>query len=163
MAENKSNLLDELKKQSDEHLAGWQRAKADYENLEKQLISEKAGLIKNANAEMILLLLPILDNFEMAQAHKPDVSSCASEDQKLINQWAEGVQSIYNQLFDILKQSGLERIEVLGKSFDPNIMEAVEQRQVEGKKEDEVIEEVIAGYLFNNKIIRPARVVVNKK
>ena len=163
MAENKSNLLDELKKQSDEYLAGWQRAKADYENLEKQLISEKANLIKYANADLILSLLPILDNFEMAQSHKPDVSSCGAEDQKLINQWAEGVQSIYKQLFEIFKQSGLERIKVLGKSFDPSIMEAVEKRSVEGKKDDEVVEEVLPGYHFNNKILRPARVVVNKK
>ena len=99
----------------------------------------------------------------MALAHQPDVSSCAAEDQKLIQQWAEGVQSIYNQLFDVLKKSGLERIEALGKNFDPSTMEAVEQKNVEGKKDDEVVEEVLAGYQLNNKIIRTARVIVNKK
>lgn len=163
MAENKSNLLDELKKQSDEHLAGWQRARADYDNLEKQIIKEKANLIKNVNAGLILSLLPILDNFEMAQAHKPDVSSCEADDQKLINQWVEGVQSIYKQLFDIFKQAGLKKIEVLGKSFDPNTMEAVEKRKVDKKKDDEVVEEVLAGYLYNDRLLRPARVIVNKK
>jgi len=159
----KSHLLEECKKQADEYLAGWQRAKADYDNLEKQTIKEKADLIKNANCDLILSILPTLDNLEMALGHRPDVSSCADEDKKLINQWAEGVQSIYNQLFDLLKQSGLERIDVIGKSLDPNIMEAVERKKVEGKKDDEVVEEIAAGYLLNKKIIRPARVIVNKK
>lgn len=162
MAENKSNLLDELKKQSDKHLSGWQRAKADYENLEKQLMKEKAEIIKNSNANMIMSLLPILDNFEMAELHKPNVSSCGDADRESFNQWIEGMQNIYNQLFNILKQAGLERIEVLGKIFDPNIMEAVEQRQVDDKREDEVVEEILPGYKFNNKILRPARVAVNK-
>ena len=130
----KSNLIEECKKKADEYLSGWQRAKADYDNLEKQTIKEKAELIKNANSDLILSILPTLDNLEMALAHQPDVSSCAAEDQKLIQQWAEGVQSIYNQLFDVLKKSGLERIEALGKNFDPSTMEAVEQKNVEGKK-----------------------------
>jgi len=160
---NTSHLIDECKKQADEYLAGWQRARADYDNLEKQSKKEKAELIKNANRDLIISILPTLDNLGMAMAHKPEISSCAAEEQKLIKQWTEGVQSVYNQLFDTLKQSGLERIDVLGKIFDPNTMEAVERKAVEDKKDDEVVEEILAGYLLNGKIIRPARVIVNKK
>ncbi|NIP32586.1 nucleotide exchange factor GrpE [Candidatus Saccharibacteria bacterium] len=162
MAEQKSNLLEEMKKQCDEYLAGWQRAKADYENLEKQFVRDRAELIKNANEDLILSLLPTLDNFEKARAHQPDISSCSAEDQKLISQWMEGVQNIYKQIFEALRQIGLERMEVLGKEFDPNTMEAVEQRKVDGKGDNEVVEEIVPGYQFNKKIIRPARVAVNK-
>lgn len=162
MAEQKSNLLEEMKKQCDEYLAGWQRAKADYDNLEKQFARDRAELIKNANEDLILSLLPTLDNFEKAQAHLPDISSCSAEDQKLIGQWMDGMQNIYKQIFETLRQLGLERMEVLGKEFDPNTMEAVEQRQIDGRGDDEVVEEIVPGYRFNNKIIRPARVAVNK-
>jgi len=162
MAEQKSNLLEEMKKQCDEYLAGWQRAKADYDNLEKQFVRDRAELIKNANEDLILSLLSTLDNFEKARAHQPDISSCSAEDQKLISQWMEGVQNIYKQIFEALRQIGLERMEVLGKEFDPNTMEAVEQRKVDGKGDNEVVEEIVPGYQFNKKIIRPARVAVNK-
>ena len=64
--------------------------------MEKQTIKEKVELIKNANSDLILSILPTLDNLEMALAHQPDVSSCAAEDQKLIQQWAEGVQSWFD-------------------------------------------------------------------
>lgn len=157
MSENKSNLIEELKKQADQYLAGWQRAKADYENLEKQTARDRAELIKNSNQDLIMAILPVLDNLEMAEAHKPDVAADGA-----VGQWMSGVDNTFHQLKQILEQLGLERIKVLGKEFDPNIMEAVERREEAGRKEDEVIEELMAGYKLNDKIIRPARVVVNK-
>jgi len=157
MSENKSNLIEELKKQADQYLAGWQRAKADYENLEKQTARERAELIKGANLDLIMTILPVLDNLEMAEAHKPDVPSAEAVAQRM-----SGVDNTFGQLKQALEQVGLQRIEVLGKQFDPNYMEAIEQREESGRKSGEVIEEALAGYKLNDKIIRPARVIVNK-
>jgi molecular chaperone GrpE len=166
MSDKKENTksekkVEELQKKVEEYLAGWQRAKADYENLEKQAIKEKAELIKNAGTEMVISLLPILDNFSKAFEHKPGLGSCSDEEKKNLTQWFEGVDNIYRQFADVFRGMGVEKIEVIGKEFDPATMEAVDQKINQDKKDGIVLEEVLAGYRLNDQVIRPARVIVN--
>lgn len=160
--EKKSNLIEECKKKADEYLAGWQRAKADYENLEKQTLKEKAELIRNANSDLVLSILPILDNFEKAEEHKPSLESCSAEDREKISQWIDGIDQTFAQLYSILQSAGVERYEVLGKDFNPETMEAVEQASEPEKEEGIVLVQLLSGYKFNGRVIRPARVIVNK-
>jgi molecular chaperone GrpE len=127
-----------------EYLAGWQRAKADYINLEKRTEQEKSEWIKFSNAELILKFLPLLDSFEEALKHTND----------------NGLAHIYNQLKDILKNQGLEEIKSLGEKFNPEIHEAVENEK--GEKEGIIVEEIQKGYKLHGKIIRPSRVKISK-
>lgn len=127
-----------------EYLAGWQRAKADYINLEKRTAQEKSEWIKFSNAEMILKLLLILDSFEEALKHSKD----------------SGLIHIYNQIKDFFKKEGLEEIKSLGEKFNPELHEAVEK--IEGKEQGIIVEEIQKGYKLHNKVIRPAKVKVGK-
>ena len=127
-----------------EYLAGWQRAKADYINLEKRIAQEKSEWVKFSNAELILNLLPILDSFEEAIKHDKN----------------SGILQLYNQLKDILKKQGLEEIKALGEKFNPELHEAVEN--IKGEKEGVITGEIQKGYKLNNKVIRVSKVKIIK-
>ncbi|MBU0648958.1 nucleotide exchange factor GrpE [Patescibacteria group bacterium] len=152
----------ELQKKAEEYLAGWQRARADYENLQKQTGKEKAEMIRRANMDLVLAILPVLDNLEQAMEHKPDFSEIEPARAASVAQWFEGVENIYKQFMDILQNFSVKKIEI-SKKFDPNTMEAVETREDAEREDDEVLETALCGYELNSQVIRPARVIVNKK
>ena len=120
------------------------RALADYQNLEKRVAEEKSAWVKTANKGLLLRLLPALDNLMLAQKHTED----------------EGVRLSVNQILNAFKEEGVEKIEVLGKDFDPNLMEAVSTTIGE---EGKVVEELRAGYTLFGQVLRPAQVVVGKE
>jgi molecular chaperone GrpE len=119
------------------------RALADYQNLEKRIAGEKMDWIKLANKDLLLKLLPGLDNLMLAEKHTKD----------------EGVKITIKHFLDIFTEIGVKKIETVGKEFDPNTMEAV--ATVEGK-ENQVLEEVRSGYALFDTILRPAQVVVGQ-
>ncbi len=119
------------------------RALADYQNLEKRIALEKSVWIRMANRDLILKLLPGIDNLLLAEKHTED----------------EGIKVSIKHFMDALEQEGVKRIETEGAEFDPNTMEAIQT--VEGE-ENKVVEEVKAGYTLNDDVIRPAQVVVGK-
>jgi len=139
MVEEK-NETEELKKKCDEYLNGWKRERADFLNYKKDEMERIGQLVKYANEEIILKILPILDNLCLASAHIKD----------------DGLVQIQKQLEDFLKKEGIEAIEVIGKKFDPTTMEAVEG---DG---DTVSEETQRGYTMYGKLIRPAKVKISK-
>lgn len=141
----------ELEEKITELTAGWQRTQADFLNYKKQCAEDRANIIVSASSEIIYDLLPVLDHFQLAAKHLPD-------DLK-DNDWAIGIQHIEKQLETILTENGLERIPSLDVEFDPNIHEAVEE--VESENPDGiVVEEILSGYKYNGKVIRPAKVKV---
>lgn len=141
--------LEKLKKQAEEYLAGWQRARADLINYKKRQEKEAIEFKKYVRQEMILELLPILDSFQLALEQAPKDS-----------QWIKGIFQIKNQLEDLLKNRGVEEIKAMGEKFNPELHEAIEK--VEGKgKEGQVVEEVQKGYLLNGRVIRPSKVKVS--
>jgi molecular chaperone GrpE len=167
--ENLEEKIAELEKKSEEYLNGWKRERADFLNYKKDEMERIGNLIKYANEEIILKLLPVLDNICLAEKHIKD----------------EGLTQIKKQLEDFLKKEGIEPIEVVGKPFDPNIMEAVGEvdESEKSKKTDKlnenndntetdglpmsiqsgaVIEEIQLGYTLHGKLIRPARVKISK-
>jgi molecular chaperone GrpE len=106
-------VKDQLKtceKERAEYLAGWQRAKADYINLQREHEKKIADYFKFANEGLILELLPILDSFEAALKNSKD----------------DGIKNLYNQLLGILKNNGLEEIKAVGEKFNPELHEVVE-------------------------------------
>jgi len=143
--------LEECKKIRDEYLAGWQRAKADFENYKKDEVKRRAEFIAFANENLINEILPIIDNLDIAFNSLPqDLSE---------NLWVKGVLNIDIQLRDILKKYGIEEIKVKkGDKFDPNFHEAI----TSGEEGDEIIEIFQKGYLLNGRVLRPVRVKIGK-
>jgi len=129
----------------EEYLSGWKRERADFLNYKKDEMERINQLMKYSNEELILKLLPVLDNFCLAEKHLPENK-----------EFADGFLQIKNQLSDFLAKEGIEPIKTIGEPFDPNFMEAVEG---DGEK---VSEEVQRGYTLHGKLIRPARVKISK-
>lgn len=143
----------ELEQKVGELTAGWQRTQADFVNYKNQANEERVKLFKTANSDLIYELLPVLDNFQLAAKHTP---------KNLENDnWAQGIKQIEKQFEDILLSVGLERIPSVGQKFDPNFHEAVDHIESD-KPEDEVVEEALSGYKFDNLVLRPAKVKVSR-
>jgi len=141
--------LKALQLKCEEYLNGWKRERADFLNHKKEEMERIGIIIKYANEELILKILPILDNFYLAEKHLP-------EDKEFKN----GFSQIKKQLEDFLSKEGIEVIETMGKPFDPNTMEAV--GEAEGGDEGTIVEEVQRGYTLHGKVIRPAKVKISK-
>ncbi|PIR02272.1 MAG: nucleotide exchange factor GrpE [Candidatus Nealsonbacteria bacterium CG_4_9_14_3_um_filter_35_11] len=146
--------LEECQKQKDEYLNGWQRERADFLNYKKEEIGRIETIFKYANEGLILKILPILDNFDLAEKKLPENLK--------ENENIKGLLLIKNQIQDFLKNQGVEKIKCLGEKFDPNFQEVVEEVQVQGKDSGIVIEEVQRGYKLHSKVIRPAKVKISK-
>lgn len=146
--------LKECQKQKEEYLQGWQRSRADLLNYKKEEMERIGELLKYAGEEFILKILPLLDNFEMAERKMPD-NLKAEENVK-------GILRIKTQLQDFLKNQGLEEIKSIGEKFDPNFHEAVEQVEVKDKESGTILEEIQKGYKINGHLLRPAKVKVVK-
>jgi len=146
--------IQECKKLKEEYLAGWQRAKADFLNYKSKELEKTTEILEYSFREFIIKILPILDNLENAKKHIPlDIKK---------NEWVKGVLQIQNQFKSFLEQCGVEKIQTLGKKFDPNFFESVGHMETEGKESGEVIEEIQKGYTLNGKVIRPAKVKIVK-
>lgn len=149
MAETNQEKETELcKKERDEYLNGWKRAKADLVNYQKDEAKRFEEFVKLANAGLILELLPVLDSFFLAEAHNPGSLKEAAP--------------IKSQLEEILRKNGLEKMAVsAGQPFDPACQESVGES--ESDQPTGVIAEVVgAGYLLNGVVLRPARVKISK-
>lgn len=146
--------LEKCQKEKEEYLAGWQRARADFLNYKKEEMERISEILKYANEELILKILPILDNFEQAQKKLPE---------NLKNdEYIKGLLQIKAQLQDFLKSQGVEEIKALGEKFDPNFQEVVEVVETKGKESGIIIEEIQKGYKLSGKVIRPAKVRITK-
>ncbi len=146
--------IEECEKQKNEYLAGWQRAKADFLNFKKEEVERFKKILEYANEDLILEILPVLDNFEKAEKE-------ISENKENGN-YLKGFLNIKLQLKNILKSRGIEKLLSIGQKFDPNIHDAVEIIEDKSKSTGEIIEEIQKGYKLNGKVIRPAKVKVIK-
>ena len=135
-------------------LEGWKRCMADFENYKKRQAEDRKDMIAFSNTNLILEILPILDNFYASTEFVP-------EDQKE-NQWVIGIMHIQKQLEKVLEDNGVIEISVkAGDEFDPNIMEAVESDSKDKKKSGDKVEKVlIRGYKMGGKVIRATKVSV---
>lgn len=141
----------EEKSQEDEALeAKYMRLMADFQNYKRRTEAEKSNVYAYANEQIVLRLLEVIDNFERALDHK-DTAEAA---------FAEGMEMIFRQLCDVLKNSNVEEIEALGKEFDPNFHNAVLMEDTEEYESNMVSAVLQKGYTLNGKVIRPAMVKV---
>lgn len=129
------------------------RLQADFENYRRRTQKEKEELWKYASEQLIVSLLPVLDNLERALAARDDDPARV----------AEGVDMIYRQLQDVLTREGLSCIPAVGEEFDPSCHEAMLQQKTDRHPDNTVLEELQKGYLLKDKVIRPAMVKVARK
>jgi molecular chaperone GrpE len=149
--------LEELKQRAakaDEHWERLLRTTADFDNFKKRAAREKQDAIKFANESLLQKLVPILDNLDMALAATQ--ANQAGDVKALQN----GVNMIHQQLKNSLAEAGLEEIEAAGKPFDPNLHEAVSQRETTEVPEGQVVQQLRKGYKLRERLLRPATVVV---
>ncbi len=131
-----------------------QRERADAMNVRRRSDEERAGLASFYKALVISELLPVLDNFERAIKHVPKELKG--------NDYIKGVEGIVKQFEDALSKIGVKRIKTVGESFDPRLHEAVSMEDGDGTKEI-VSEELQAGYVLGDTVVRHAMVKVSMK
>jgi molecular chaperone GrpE len=119
------------------------RQQADFDNYRKRMEKEKQEIVSNANANLISEILPTLDHFELALKHNKD----------------KGVEMIYDELNEILKNNGVKIINTKG-TFNPRLHEAVVK--VDGEEDGKILEEIQKGYLLNEKLLRASKVKVSR-
>lgn len=147
------DALGQCEKERDEYLDGWKRAKAELANYKKDESKRFEAVVKFANESLIRELVSVLDSFDLAL-----IALENEGDQKT----QKGLFLIRQQLEDMLRQNGLERVIIsVGQPFDPAREEAIATTESE-KPSGTVVEEVEKGYLLNGRLIRPARVKVAK-
>jgi molecular chaperone GrpE len=159
--EKKELNIEELKKQLEdcekkaaEYLTGWQRERADFLNYKKEEMERIKSFLVYAGEEFILKILPILDNFEIAEKKLQEE---LKKDENF-----KGFLQIKNQFFDFLKSQGVEEIKSVGEKFDANLHEVVEEVEQKEKEPGTIIEEIQKGYKINGRLLRPAKAKVIK-
>ncbi len=128
------------------------RLAAEFENYKKRTRQEWELLINQANAELLTEILGILDDLDRAFEHSGESNE----------HFRDGITIIHSSLLDLLKRKKLREIEAAGKPFDPQYHEAVAEMKSEDVEEGIVAEVVQKGYMLNDQVIRPAKVVVSK-
>ena len=141
--------LSEQTKKADEYYEHLKRNMAEFDNYKKRVTKEKEKLYYTITSDVIADILPIMDNFEKAIDAKTTDES-----------YKNGMEMIYAQLSEVLKKLGLEEIEALKTTFDPNFHEAVMHIEDENFGEKEVIEVLRKGYKIGDKVIRHSMVKV---
>jgi molecular chaperone GrpE len=142
----------ELEREKNEARDRYLRTLAEFENFRRRTAQERVDWIKNANEVLILKLCDVLDDFERAIQNHPD--------EERSEHIYRGMESIYRKLQSTLQSEGLNKIEAEGKDFDPMYHEAVTYTPSNLNK-DVVVSIIQNGYILNNKVIRPAKVVLS--
>ncbi len=133
------------------------RVKADADNFRKRMAKEKEQYCKYANESLLEDILPVLDNLELALQHGRKVEDACSD-------MVQGVEMTMKVMLDTLKKHGLQQIQVeSGQEFDPAWQEAMYEEEREDMEGGCVCQVMQTGYLLNDRLLRPARVIVSKK
>ena len=140
-------------KECQEYKTGWQRALADYKNLQNEIDKKKSDWAKYSEVQILEEFLPVYEHLKMS-IDNDEVQTDKSP-------WVEGVKYVLKQFREILDNHGIEEIKTVGEKFDPSLHEAVSHEKAENKDDDEIIKEVSPGYKMGDRILKAARVIVN--
>jgi len=127
------------------------RRQADFDNYRKRIEKERAEDSKRATARVIEGLIPVLDGFEHALAAHREAE---------YENYRKGFELIYKQLLDNVTRLGAERLEPLGKMFDPHLHQAMDRAETTDHEDGTILQVFQPGYLFHGRVLRPALVRV---
>ncbi|MDY6988553.1 MAG: nucleotide exchange factor GrpE [Thermodesulfobacteriota bacterium] len=156
----KERLRDRLKTaeaKAEENYERFLRVTADFENYKKRIERETNDFRKFANESLVKEILPIVDNLERA------LSARHGTNEDALGGLRQGVEMTLKGLMDGLKKFGVVPLEAMDKPFDPSFHQAVSQQESETCPENTICQELQKGYMLNDRLIRPAMVVVSKK
>ncbi|MDK2977496.1 MAG: molecular chaperone GrpE [Bacteroidales bacterium] len=150
-SKNKKSEQEKIEELNDKYL----RLAAEYDNYRRRTLKEKMELAKSAGEDILINILPVMDDFERGLA--------SIDKAKEVDAIKEGVLLIYNKFKEFLKQRGVKEIEAKEKEFDTDLHEAVTKipapsEELKGK----VVDVIEKGYLLNDKVIRYAKVVIGE-
>ncbi len=151
------NLKAELAKKSQELAAtkdALLRTAADFENYRKRSEKEIGEIRKFAAKQLLLDFLPVMDNFERAVEHLP------ADPEEPLKTMVTGIKMIKDGFLATLRRHGAEPFDSLGKTFDPNIHEALTQMPTGDYEPGQVCQVMERGYMLQDRLLRPAKVVV---
>ena len=141
---------DELHSRNADLLDKLQRSLAEFDNFRKRTAKEKSEMFDMGAISVAGEFLPVVDNFERA------LSSAADKESSMY----KGLIMIYKQLEEALERVGFKPIPCIGEKFDPNLHNAVAHEKIEGEEENIIVEELLKGYKYKDKVIRPSMVKV---
>jgi len=146
--------LDEANSKAEEYKNLLQRVQADFVNYRRRVEQEKQDFSQYAKGDILLKLLPVLDDFELALGAIPP-----EEKQK---DWVQGILLIERKLRATLEGEGLSKIEAAGRHFDPREHEALLYQESVGQEDGRVSAVLRQGYTLNGRVLRPAQVAVSR-
>lgn len=146
--------LKEVKTQRDEYLDGWQRCKADSINVRREALAMGDRQAIRAKESIIMDIIPVLDSFDMA---------VGSEAWGVVDdQWRSGIEQIRNQLLGVLSSNDVERYGKIGDMSDHALHEVVQEVEDVAGTSGEIVRILRYGYRMQDRILRPAQVIVKK-
>lgn len=151
------DLLDplaEAQAQAAEYLDGWQRSRAELANYRRRVENQRAEMILSANADLLVNLLTILDDLELAVANSPN------GDVEAWKEWRDGIALILHKFQTVLANVGLVPIPAEGESFDPNVHEAITHEASPEHESGQIIAQVRRGYKLGDRVLRASLVRV---
>ncbi len=146
--------VEALQRERDDYYDRLLRKTAEFENYRKRIDRERQQVTESAAADLIVELLPLVDDLE--RALKADVGTEGAD------AYRRGVELIQTKLMELLRKRGVRPIEALGADFDPHYHMAVAHEPAEGRRDGEVLEEFRRGYMLGDRLLRPAMVKVAK-
>lgn len=127
---------------------------AEFENYKRRTDVDQANFVKYAGEAVISKLLPVYDDLRRSIEHSNSENSDSLK---------KGIELVYEKFTRTLKELGVEKIEAKGKDFDFNLHEALMQKEVEGVPPHTVVDEIEPGYMYKDKVIRHAKVIVSQE
>ena len=146
--------IDKMREKYSELNNRFLRLAADFDNYKKRVSKEKSDLSLYANEELVRELLTVLDNLKLAIDHATPDSDIEST--------VQGIKLVYNLFISTLEKFGLSSIESgTGAEFDPRLHQALERIETEEITPGLILDEMIRGYMFKDRLLRPASVTVS--
>lgn len=149
------NRIEELEKEKFELKDALLRRSAEFENYKKRVEADQINLFKYAGEAVIMSILPVYDDLQRSLTH--------AEDEKNNKSFLEGLRLVFDKFSKILEEAGVVKIEAKGKPFDFNYHAALMQREADDVPPHTVLEEIESGYMYKDKVIRHAKVIVSQQ
>jgi len=151
--DNLERELEAARSEAAGHLETAQRLQAEFENYRRRVTRDQGDLVARAGKRIVEELLPVLDNLERAIDHTTEGGD--------LTQLLTGVELVQRQVLGVFEKEGVEVIDPFGREFDPQIHQAIGQREDVEVPDNTVVEVFQKGYLLGGRVIRPAMVIVS--
>lgn len=147
--------MQQLEQESSSYKDQYLRVAADLKNFKRRTEEERGTLIRNATAGLIMKILPILDDFDLAMQHVPAEVAETS--------WFNGIQGVQRKLQMVLEGEGVKPIEALGEPFNPHFHDAVMHEDAGPEQAGKVTADLRRGYMLHDRVLRPSMVKVGQE